>query len=275
MAYDILGKGALDYSPCRYKTSKILFRGPKRDLSVPYVAILGGTETYGRFMAHPYPEQLEAQLGRAVVNFGCPNAGLDVFLHDPALLKLCNNATDIVIQLPGAPNLCNRFYAVHPRRNDRFLRASSMLKYLYPELDFTDYHFTGHLLRALQSTCAQRFDVVRKELQQAWVGRLKGLLARLDKRVTLVWMSDHQIGHLSDDVRGSDPLFVDRSMIENVRPYVRDLVKVVPTQDEIATGRQGLVHSEMDATAAQMMLGTLAHERAANKLLESLSNHRV
>ncbi|NDW54654.1 DUF6473 family protein [Aliiroseovarius sp. PrR006] len=275
MAYDILGKGTLDYFPCRYKMSKLLFRGPKRDLSGPYVAVLGGTETYGRFMAHPYPELLEAQLGRTVVNFGCPNAGLDVFLHDPALLKMCNNATDIVIQLPGAPNLCNRFYAVHPRRNDRFLRASSMLKYLYPELDFTDYHFTGHLLGAMQSACAQRFEVVRNELKQVWVGRLKGLLARLDKRVTLVWMADHVIGRVADDALGSDPLFVDRAMIENVRPFVRDLVKVVPTQDEIATGQQGLVHSEMDAAAAQMMLGTLAHKRAANKLMESLSAQKL
>ncbi|WP_298904543.1 DUF6473 family protein [uncultured Aliiroseovarius sp.] len=275
MAYDILGKGALDYFPCRYKTSKILFRGPKRDLSGPYVAVLGGTETYGRFMAHPYPELLEAQLGRAVVNFGCPNAGLDVFLHDPVLLKLCNNATDIVIQLPGAQNLSNRFYAVHPRRNDRFLRASSMLKYLYPELDFTDYHFTGHLIGALQSTCPQRFEVVRKELQQAWVGRLKGLMSRLDKRATLVWMADHQIGRLAGDAMGSDPLFVDQAMIDDVRPYARDLVKVVPTPDEIEAGQQGLVHSEMDAAAAQMMLGTLAHERLANKLLASLSTHRV
>ncbi|WP_424940998.1 DUF6473 family protein [Aliiroseovarius sp. S253] len=275
MAYESLGKGSLDYSPCRYKTSKLLFRGPKRDLNTPYVAVLGGTETYGRFTEHPYPDLLEASLGRVVVNFGCPNAGLDVFLNDPALMKLCNGASDVVIQLPGAQNLSNRFYAVHPRRNDRFLRASSMLRYLYPELDFTDYHFTRHLLSALQSTCAQRFAVVRKELQQAWVGRMKGLLSRLDKRATLVWMSDHPIGHQSDDALGSDPLFVDRVMIENVRPFVRDLVHVVLTPDEIESGQKGLVHSDMDAAAAHMMLGTLAHERAARKLLKSFSAHKV
>lgn len=271
MAFDILGKRALDVPRCRYTSSKVLFRGPKRDLGRPYVAVLGGTETYGRFMAHPYPDLLEAQLGRAVVNFGCPNAGLDFWLHDPVLLKLCNTATDIVIQLPGAQNLSNRFYAVHPRRNDRFLRASSLLRSLYPELDFTDYHFTGHLLAALQSTCAQRFDVVQKALKQAWVERLKGLLSRLDKRVTLVWMADHPLGRVAEDALGSEPLFVDRAMIDDVRPFVWDLVEVVPTPDEIAAGQQGLVYSELDAPAAQMMLGTLAHEQAANKLLESLS----
>lgn len=275
MAYDSLGKGSLDYFPCRYKTSKILFRGPKRDLSAPYVAVLGGTETYGRFMEQPYPELLEAGLGRMVVNFGCPNAGLDVFLHDPVLLKLCNRASDVVIQMPGVQNLSNRFYAVHPRRNDRFLRASSMLKYLYPELDFTDYHFTRHLLGALQSTCEQRFAVIRKELQSAWVGRMKGLLSRLDKRATLVWMADHPIGQMPEGALGADPLFVDHAMVENIRPFVRDLVEVVLTPDEVEIGQTGLVHSEMDAAAAGVMLGTLAHERVAQKLAESLSSQRL
>lgn len=30
MTYDALGAGALDYLPCRYGTSKLLFRGPRR-----------------------------------------------------------------------------------------------------------------------------------------------------------------------------------------------------------------------------------------------------
>ncbi|MCK0140913.1 DUF6473 family protein [Aliiroseovarius sp. F20344] len=275
MAYEKLGKGSLDYFPCRYKTSKILFRGPKRSLDGPYVAVLGGTETYGRFNKQPYPDLLEERMGRTVVNFGCPNAGLDVYLRDPALLKLCNNASEIIVQLPGAQNLSNRFYAVHPRRNDRFLRASSMLKYLYPEMDFTDYHFTRHLLGALQSTCEQRFAFVRKELKGAWIGRMKALLSRLDTRVTLVWLAGHAIASsAADEAFGSDPLFVDQDMVDNVRPFVRDLVEVVVTPNEIAKGQVGLIHSEMDAPMAQKMLGTVAHERVAMELEQALScNH--
>ncbi len=35
----------------------------------------------------------------------------------------------------GAQNLSNRFYAVHPRRNDRFLRASTLMKTIFREVD--------------------------------------------------------------------------------------------------------------------------------------------
>ena len=46
MAYAFPGAGALDYSPCSYAGSRILFRGPKADLREPFVACLGGTETF-------------------------------------------------------------------------------------------------------------------------------------------------------------------------------------------------------------------------------------
>jgi hypothetical protein len=42
MTYDALGVGALDYLPCRYGTSKLLFRGPRRPLKDPYLVFMGG-----------------------------------------------------------------------------------------------------------------------------------------------------------------------------------------------------------------------------------------
>jgi hypothetical protein len=33
MTYDVLGPGPLDYLPCRYDMSRLLFRGPKRNLN--------------------------------------------------------------------------------------------------------------------------------------------------------------------------------------------------------------------------------------------------
>jgi hypothetical protein len=44
MTYDALGAGALEYLPCRYGTSKLLFRGPRRSLNKPYLVFLGGTK---------------------------------------------------------------------------------------------------------------------------------------------------------------------------------------------------------------------------------------
>ncbi len=54
MTYMKLGQAALDYYPCRYGASKLLFRGPRRRLQGDYVAFLGGTETYGKFIETPF-----------------------------------------------------------------------------------------------------------------------------------------------------------------------------------------------------------------------------
>ena len=80
MAYIFPGEGSLDYFPCHYGSSRILFRGPKRDTDRAYVAVLGGTEAYGKFVPDPFPDLLERDLGLAVANLGCMNAGPDVFL---------------------------------------------------------------------------------------------------------------------------------------------------------------------------------------------------
>ncbi|MGB3314802.1 MAG: DUF6473 family protein, partial [Albidovulum sp.] len=59
MAYEYAGESALDYLPCRYGQSKLLFRGPRRKLDGAYAAVLGGTETYGKFVAEPFPNIVE------------------------------------------------------------------------------------------------------------------------------------------------------------------------------------------------------------------------
>ena len=49
MAYEYGGDRALDYFPCRYGQSKLLFRGPRRKLEGNYISVLGGTAT-GSFL---------------------------------------------------------------------------------------------------------------------------------------------------------------------------------------------------------------------------------
>ena len=135
MAFEHRGAGALDYYPCRYGKSKLLFRGPKRALDQPYIAALGGSETYGKFVQKPWTDLLEGEIGTPVVNFGYLNAGVDVFLNETEITKFTRGAQATVIQLTGAHNLSNRYYAVHPRRNDRFLRASQLMRSVFKEIE--------------------------------------------------------------------------------------------------------------------------------------------
>jgi len=272
MAFESLGTGALDYLPCRYGTSKVLFRGPKRHLDEPYLAMLGGIETYGKFVEHPYPALLEQELGLTAANFGCANAGIDAFVDDQTILQMCNASFATVIQLPGAQNISNRFYAVHPRRNDRFLRASGILKALYRDVDFTEINFTRHLLKTLHESSVERFEIVQTELQEAWVGRMKTMISRIEGKIVLLWLSDHGIADGGKEgIHGTDPMFVTQSMIDEISPFVHEVAEVVVSADEILEGQQDLIYSEMDAPAAQQMLGTIAQKEAAMALTEILS----
>jgi hypothetical protein len=272
MTYDALGPGPLDYLPCRYGTSKLLFRGPRRNLEAPYVAFLGGTETYGKFIEQPFPALVEQSTGRTCVNFGFPNAGIDVFAHDPFVAQAASEAEVTVLQIMGAQNMTNRFYSVHPRRNDRFVGASALLQTIYREVDFSEFHFNRHMLNHLMQLSPERFDAVRHELQQAWLARMRLMLGQIKGKTMLLWLADHAAepeGRRSGDL-GADPLFVTREMLEEVSQHATTLVQVVARKNPEAEPTEGMVFGQMEALAASEMLGPDAHINAADAVSAEL-----
>ncbi len=271
MAYESLGDGALDYFPCRYGKSKLTFRGPRRRLDGQYFTVLGGSETYGKYVARPYTDLAEELAGTKVVNLGTMNAGIDVYVGDKSVMEACAGACATVLQITGAQNMSNRFYAVHPRRNDRFLKASNLLKTIYREVDFTRFHFTRHLLGQLREIGEERFEMVEQELKEAWVARMKTLVTAIEGPVVLLWLADHAPDDAACNVvDGSDPLFVDREMLQEVMPYAYETVEVVVNAKEIEDGYHGLVYPEMESLTARGMLGTVAHDKAAMALVPVL-----
>ncbi len=270
MTYDAMSAGALDYAPCRYGNSRLLFRGPRRRLDAPYVAFLGGTETYGKFIKAPFPALVESDLGLNCVNFGIPNAGIDAFVNDPTVMDAAQRARVAVLQVIGAQNLSNRFYTVHPRRNDRFLTASPLLRVIYPEVDFAEFHFNRHMLSHLHKVSSERFSIVRAELQKAWSARMDLLTRQIGSRVLLVWFADHAplrdepVG--PDPARSGDPLFVTREMLDSLAGDQVTLAQVVATPEAISAGTSGMVFSEMEAMAAKKMLGPRAHGELARHI---------
>lgn len=266
MTYDVLGPGPLDYLPCRYGTSKLLFRGPRRNLDDPYVAFLGGTETYGKFLERPFPALVEGATGRVCVNFGFPNAGIDVYAHDPFVAKAASEADLTVLQVMGAQNMTNRFYSVHPRRNDRFIGASPLMQTIFREVDFSEFHFTKHMLSHLQKISPERFAAVQSELQQAWLARMRLMLGQITGKTLLLWFADHAPpppdGARAGDL-GRNPLFISRDMLEEVAEHATDMVKVVARPAPGADPTAGMVCDQMETMAASEMLGPAAHAEAA------------
>ena len=273
MAFAFQGAAALDYSVCSYGSSKVQFRGPRCDLTGKYVACLGGTETFGKFVSDPYPTLVRNRLGLPMANLGCVNAGLDVFLNEPAIADVAAGARVTVLQILGAQNLSNRYYTVHPRRNDRFVHAAPGLKALYRDIDFTEFHFTRHLLGALLRKSPERFEVVAQELRAAWISRMKLLLARLSSNTLLLWVANHAPAPRSQTnlLLQNDPLLIDTEMLAAIRPFATDYLQVVGSPIAQLNGLRGLAFAEFDRPAAAEVLGPGVHHEVAQALAPVLS----
>ena len=268
MAYAFPGEGALDYFPCNYGPSRLLFRGPRRSLDRPYIAFLGGTETYGKYVPEPFSDLVEDEVGYASINLGCINAGPDVYLNEPTVLEIARGAEAVVLQVMGAVNLTNRFYSVHPRRNDRFIAASPALKALYRDVDFTEFNFTRHMLTTLEATSRERFELVSAELRLAWTSRMRGLLEQVAGRTVLLWMADAAPGRARD--LAQDPVLVDAAMVEAVRPAAHTYVEAVTTPDARSTSQQGMAFAALESLAAAALPGPSVHRDVARKLVVAL-----
>jgi len=270
MSYELTGASALSEEPCRYGKSKLLVRGPRRDLDRPYLAFMGGTEVYGRFVPRPFVARLEESLERTCVNLGSVNAGLDSFVQDEELKSVARGAEITVLQVLGAQNISNRLYRVHPRRNDRFLQASESLSELYDEVDFTEYHFNKHLLTGLETCSPERFVTVRAELETAWVARMSKMIEELNGQVVLLWLRYDLDKGASSSLLDQEPTLVERGMIDALRSQVLSVIEVPVQTAGSADDIDGMVLGQMDLPTANHMIGPLEHMRIANAAAEGI-----
>lgn len=271
MSFEIPGTAVCDGVPCRYGNSRLLVRGPHRTLDEPYVAFLGSSDTFGKFVQQPFPELTETAIGSVCVNLGSVNAGVDAFVNDAEILRMGAAASVAVVQVMGAQNLSNRFYQVHPRRNDRFLRASTALRMIYREVDFTEFHFNRHMLTTLYALSRDRFAVVQAELESAWLARMRLLLRQLGPKTVLLWLrhpgSD---GAAAGEPLGAIPLMVTRAMLEQLAPECGGVVEMPVTP----AGRSGelaeMQFGSFQAPMAEQMIGPRAHAGIAEQLAKVL-----
>ncbi len=252
----------LRYRECRYDGCRLSFRGPQVDFDgPPFVAVLGGSESFGKFVETPFTERLGEWLGLPVANLSVANAGLTLFTEEPWLLNTASKAKVTVLQVLGAQNMSNRLYSVHARRNDRFVSFSPELRKLYPDVDFADIHFTGHLLDTLAAHSATAFDTLVEELKQSWVHRMRRLLNMISGDVILLWMSNRNQDQAQ---HAGEPLFVDRMMVNDLSDLVAGMVEVLTEEKDCETDLHG-------AEAARMLPGPAAHQRAAERLATEIS----
>ncbi|WP_299816219.1 DUF6473 family protein [uncultured Jannaschia sp.] len=255
----------LDYHPCCYGSSRTIFRGPAVPLDKPYTVVVGGSEIYGRYVVAPATEQLAERTGRRVVNLGVQNAGIDAFYQDDDLMQVIEGAETVVLQALGAANMSNRFYTVHRRRNDRFLKRSVAMDNLYPKVDFSEFSFTRHMLLTLCDLSPEKFDIVRDELSTAWVARMRALLERAPGRRILLSIEDRR-----DLGLGPEPLFVTADMLNALSDSVDGIVRCDVTQDFLDADTTGMVFPDLEEEVARQCLTPAAHARIAEAVADVL-----
>ena len=260
---------ALDYSPCRYGASRAVFRGPERDLTRPYVAMLGGSQTFGKYVAQPYPVLVERALGLPVANLAGLNAGPDFYLSDPATLAIAGRAAVAVVQLTGAEAMSNPFYTVHGRRNDRFLAATPALRALYPEVDFAEIHFTRHLVKVLERTDPARFATVVAGLRTNWLARMRALLGYLPPKRLLLWLADEPMPAWEGGAENA-PLLIDRPLVEALAADATALIEAVPSARARALAPFDMTFPETEATQAACLPGAAMHAEMAERIVPVL-----
>lgn len=271
MSYVAGGAGATAVPVHRYKGSKLWFRGTQRDSVSDEIVVLGGSEGFGRFVKEPFPKILEDRLQRRVENFAVQSAGIDTFLQDPVSIKRARNAPICIVQAFPADMLSNRYYRVHPRRNDRLVEPTKVLKALFPEVDFTAFHFTGHMLNELSGVSRVRFENVVRELNRALLAKYKLLFHALGSSLILllcVRYSQHKpTGNCTEQ-----PYFVSNKTMLALEKLAWKSMDVDVRCASDAADLSAMNVGTMQLPIARQSLGPSAHRRIARHLETALNS---
>ena len=186
-------------------------------------------------------------------------------------MKIAAGAHVTVVQVLGAHNMSNRYYSVHPRRNDRFIAPSKLLCSIYPEVDFAEFHFTRHLLEALKQVSPTRFAMVVRELQQAWIARMTLLLGRMTGPCVLLHLSPEKPTRDMGARARAGPLFVTKAMVSQVSRLAAGVVYVTPSHAAMSEGTAGMVFPAIEKERALQLPGVRAHQEIAKAVAQTIA----
>jgi hypothetical protein len=250
----------------RFGRSRQYFRGPKPDLDAPYLAILGGSDTYGKYVERPFPVLLGPELPVQAVNWGTPDAGPTFFLKDPVILEACSRAEACVITATDAFAVSNRLYTVQQRRNGRLDTVSKTLQTLYPRVDFSRFTHVRDMLAQLQKIGPGKFNVVELEIRDAWVARVRELLTAIEAPKLLFWMAGRQ----PDDPAPFEPAaisigpaMVTGAMLDQLAPFADHVVTYsAPVESQMMSGTDRIFDDGEELFALRQPGGQMHREAA-------------
>lgn len=206
-----------------WKLNGLLYRGPAPDLKAPYFSTLGAAQVFGRFTDRPFPAQLAQSLGMQVFNAGMSGAGPSFFLKRPELITLVNGGRMAIVHLMSGRSVSNRLLKVGDNQGTALKRTQPGARPQFAEEVYKSL---------LRESPAEDLIALREENRDVYVRQMVDLLRRITvPKIILYWSArEPEYGEDIGDIErywGGFPHFVNRSVVEAIKPFADEYVECV------------------------------------------------
>lgn len=198
-------------------------RGPAPDPDQPYFSALGAAQVFGRFVPKPFPALVSEAVGLPTLNLGLSGAGPSFYLRRPGLIEAANRGRFAIVQLMSGRSVSSRWIATGENQGVGRLRDQPDRPLRFAEDLYRD------LLAGLSPGA---LATLRAELRDRYVTETALLLERIRvPKILLYWSQrpvdyEEGIGDLAA-YWGDFPHFVNREVVNALRPFADDYVEVV------------------------------------------------
>jgi hypothetical protein len=200
-------------------------RGPRPPSleSGAYFTSIGAAQTFGRFVARPFPLLLAERLGAGSLNLGTAGAGPRFFVEHPELLRYANAGAFAIIQVMSA------------RSEDNSLFSSGGRELLTRRGDGVTVGAEPAYQGLLAVHPAEYVRHVVEETRRNWLASFRALLATIRVPRVVLWFSERDPDYQEryDDVYtlfGKFPQLVNSRMLEEVRARADHYVECISSR---------------------------------------------
>lgn len=232
----------VDYAPYRLvdrsgrKTDHWL-RGPEpAQGGGDYIACVGAAQTFGCFVADPWPALLGRALDLPALNLGVGGAGPRWFLRHPELIDAINGARFAVVQVMSGRSTDNSVFEsggreqLTRRSSGRRTGADASWVELLREEAWFSARFAGRTFHLGART--RRMRALVAETRRNWTAETIELLRAIEVPKVMLWLSRRAPGYISSyatlgTLFRQFPQLVDGRMLRRVAAHADALVTTV------------------------------------------------
>ena len=241
--YQARDREVVDYEMYELADTGLSFRGPPPGPLEPnqFFSCIGAAQSFGCFCEHPFAHQVSQKIDLPVLNLGYGGAGPAFFLrHAEKLLPLVNKSRFVIVQVMSGRSASNSMFDaggleyVTRRRDGRKMSAQDAWRHVF---EFGYLWSKSPVLKEPLRRICQNFgrNKARKllvETREDWCRGYEQLLPQIKVPKILFWISKRS-PDLVDDFEhmqklfGIFPHFVNREMLERIRPLCDDYVESI------------------------------------------------